>query len=220
MKCPVCENQGARVFASVTGSDYWRCDTCLATFLDPLQRLDSSAELAQYRLHRNEPDDPAYRRFLARLAEPLLKRLPAQAHGLDFGCGPGPALAAMLREAGHEVALYDVFFAPDRAVLDRQYDFVSCTETAEHFHDPAGQFRRFDTLLRPGGWLGLMTGMLSEQVDFAKWHYRRDPTHVVFYQRATLRYLACQYDWHCEFPAPDVVLLRKPERSRFVGSEV
>lgn len=138
-------------------------------------------------------------------------RLPPQGSGLEFGCGPGPALAAMLREAGHEVALYDVFFAPDQAVLQRQYDFVSCTEVAEHFHDSAAEFRLFDKLLKPGGWLGLMTGMLAEGIDFSSWHYRRDPTHVVFYQRTTLRYLAHQYGWRCEFPGQDVALMRKPD---------
>lgn len=209
MKCPVCEHTGAGPFASVGDFDYWRCATCLATFLDPGQRPDRQAQLAQYRLHRNDPDDPAYRRFLARLAEPLLLHLPARSRGLDFGCGPGPALAAMLREAGHEVALYDVFFAPDQAELHHKYDFVTCTETAEHFHDPAAEFRRFDTLLKPGGWLGLMTGILAEGIDFDAWHYRRDPTHVVFYQCATLRFLARQFGWRCEFPGPDVALMRK-----------
>lgn len=116
----------------------------------------------------------------------------------------------MLREAGHEVALYDVFFAPGAAVLECRYDFVSCTETAEHFHDPAAEFRRFDSLLKPGGWLGIMTGMLSEGIDFGSWHYRRDPTHVVFYQQATLLFLAQQHGWQCEFPGRDVALLRKP----------
>lgn len=123
----------------------------------------------------------------------------------------------MLREAGHEVALYDVFFAPDQAVLQRRYDFVSCTETVEHFHAPAAEFRRFDALLKPGGWLGLMTGMLAEGIDFGSWHYRRDPTHVVFYQRTTLRYLARQYGWRCEFPGQDVALMRKPDRRAAQG---
>ena len=33
--------------------------------------------------------------------------------GCWAGCGPGPALAEMLREAGHTVATYDPLFAPD-----------------------------------------------------------------------------------------------------------
>lgn len=210
MKCPVCEHTGARPFESVDGYDYWRCATCRATFLEPAQRLDPAAELAHYRLHRNDPDDLAYRIFLDRLAAPLLARLPPASRGLDFGCGPGPALAAMLREAGHEVALYDVYFAPDEAALKRQYDFITCTETAEHLHDPAAEFRRLDAMLQPAGWLGLMTGVLSAQIDFRAWHYRRDPTHVVFYQRATLRYIAAIHGWSCEFPGRDVALMRKP----------
>jgi len=48
--------------------------------------------------------DPRYRRFLARLAEPLIAHLPKGARGLDFGCGPGPTLSLMLREAGFACA--------------------------------------------------------------------------------------------------------------------
>ena len=109
------------------------------------------AEHAFYRTHENDPDDPGYRRFLARLATPLLDRLPARSRGLDYGCGPGPALAAMLREAGHAVALYDALFFPDPSVFGARYDFIACSETVEHFHDPAGQFDRLGALLSPGG---------------------------------------------------------------------
>jgi hypothetical protein len=44
----------------------------------------------------------------------------------------------MLAEAGHAMALYDPFFRPDPAALERDYDFITCTETAEHFHHPGG----------------------------------------------------------------------------------
>ncbi len=82
---------------------------------------------AHYLHHENHLDDPGYRRFLSKLADPLLARLPAGSKGLDYGCGPGPALAAMLREAGHQVALYDPFFHPDLTPLERSYDFETCT---------------------------------------------------------------------------------------------
>jgi hypothetical protein len=65
-------------------------------------------------------------------------------------------------------------------------------------------------LLRPRGWLGLMTGLLADEIDFSAWHDLRDPTHVVFYQPATLRYLSDQHGWTCEFPAQDVALMHKP----------
>jgi hypothetical protein len=210
MYCPVCAARGSRLFLHVDARDYWRCPACEATFLDPAQLPDREAELAQYQLHRNDLDDEAYRQFLGRLAAPLLKRLAPESCGLDYGCGPGPALAAMLRAAGHPMVIYDPFFFDTPGALSGRYDFITCTEAAEHFHHPAAEFGRLDGLLEPGGWLALMTSFLTDDVPFAKWHYRRDPTHVVFYRPATFHHLARQYGWQCEIPCPNVALLRKP----------
>lgn len=211
--CPVCGAGQASPFLRVEGRDYRRCGACLATFLDPRQLPDAATEVAHYRSHRNDPEDPGYRGFLGRLAEPLLARLSPGAMGLDYGCGPGPALAAMLREAGHSVALYDPFFAPDESVLRGCYDFITCTEVIEHFHRPAREFARLDALLAPDGWLALMTEFQTDDARFAGWYYRRDPTHVVFYREHTLRYLAASWGWECAIPARNVALLRKPDGS-------
>lgn len=208
--CPVCRVGAAVPFQSVAGRDYWRCTSCEARFLEPRQRLPAEDEYAHYLHHENDPDDPRYRRFLSRLADPLLARLPARSRGLDYGCGPGPALAAMLREAGHDVALYDPFFQPDPAPLAQPHDFITCTETAEHFHRPAEEFARLRALVRPGGWLALMTCFQTDDARFAEWHYRKDPTHVVFYREATFRRLAAAWGWACDIPVKDVVLMRRP----------
>lgn len=215
--CPLCGSDRPEVFLTVTERDYLRCPDCALRFLDPAHHPDRATEEAEYRRHRNDPDDPGYRAFLARLAEPLIAALPEHAQGLDFGCGPGPALAAMLREAGHRVALYDPVFAPDTRVLEARYDFVTCTETAEHFHDPAREFARLDTLLRPGGILALMTQFQSDDARFANWNYRRDPTHVVFYREETLRWIASHHGWDCVFPRQNVALMRKGGETRRIG---
>ena len=208
--CPVCGAVDVRPFMEVDGRAYLRCLACEATFVPPAQRPAAAVERAEYELHRNDPSDPGYRRFLDRLARPLLARLAPASAGLDYGCGPGPALADMLCAAGHRMTLYDPFFAPDPDALARTYDFVTCTEVAEHFHDPAGEFARLDGLLRPGGWLAVMTCFQTDDARFAGWHYRRDPTHVVFYREATFRVLADRFGWQCEVPCKDVVLMRKP----------
>ena len=210
-RCPVCRAPAPVPFVTAGARDYWRCVSCEASFLDPNQRPTPEEERAHYRLHENDVDDPAYRRFLSKLAYPLLDRLTPGCRGLDYGCGPGPALAAMLGEAGHVMALYDPLFRPDATVLDTTYDFITCTETAEHFHDPAAEFERLDAMLRPGGWLGLMTCFQTEDDRFANWHYRTDPTHVVFYRESTLRMVARRFGWTCEIPAKDVALMRKPK---------
>ncbi|MEX2644427.1 MAG: class I SAM-dependent methyltransferase [Acetobacterales bacterium] len=208
--CPVCRAAGPRPFMAVDGRDYWRCAACAARFLDPRQLPPRAVERAHYRQHENAPDDPAYRRFLSKLADPLLARLAPGSQGLDYGCGPGPALAAMLREAGHRVALYDPFFHPDPAPLALDYDFIACTETAEHFHRPAAEFDRLMGLVRPGGWLAVMTCFQTDDARFAEWHYRRDPTHVVFYREETLRHVAASRGWSCDVPVKDVAVMRRP----------
>jgi hypothetical protein len=209
MSCPVCRGPRTRDFDTVDDRRYLRCEDCEATFMDAGNLPGRNQELAQYRLHRNHVDDPAYRAFLARLATPLLQRIERRSRGLDYGCGPGPALAAMLGAAGHDVALYDPLFFPDQSVLQRRYDFITCTETVEHFHQPAAEFERLDRLLHAGGWLAIMTTFQTDDARFRNWHYRRDPTHVVFYREHTLRRIADLHGWHCEIPTQNVALMRK-----------
>lgn len=208
--CPVCRVPGSKLFLSAEGRDYWRCETCAASFLDRGQLPSPDAEYAHYLHHENHPDDSGYRRFLSKLADPLLEKLTPGSSGLDYGCGPGPALATMLREAGHEMALYDPFFHPDPEPLSQIYDFVTCTETAEHFHRPGQEFARLMSLVRPCGWLAIMTCFQTADARFQDWHYRKDPTHVVFYREETLRHLAAARGWHCEVPLKDVALMQRP----------
>lgn len=212
-RCRVCGGD-ATPFLETEGKLYWRCAVCEATFLDPTHWLPPEEEKQRYSLHENDPKDERYRAFLSRLAAPLLERLPPGLEGLDYGCGPGPALARMLTEAGHIMRVYDPFFFPDQTALERRYDFIVCTETAEHFHHPEQEFKRLDELLRPGGWLGLMTCFQDDDDAFAGWHYRRDETHVVFYREATFRRLTERFSWDCMVPRKDVVLMRKPEGAK------
>ncbi len=209
VECRVCRTGQAERFQSVNGQDYWRCPACAAVFLAASQLPDRTEERARYELHENDPQDPRYRAFASKLAGPLLSKLSPGAEGLDYGCGPGPVLAHMLGEAGHTVRLYDPFFHDEPASLERTYDFIMCSEVVEHFHDPAREFSRLHELLRPGGWLAIMTSFLTDDASFANWYYRRDPTHVVFYRPETFGCLAMQFGWHCEVPAKDVVLMRK-----------
>jgi len=205
--CSVCEEDALQPFAELDNVRYWRCRSCQATLLDPAHFLPREAEHRHYLSHDNRIDDPRYRAFLSRLAEPLLERLQRPSRVLDYGCGPGPALAAMLREASHDVSVYDPFFAPDRAVLEARYDAIASTETVEHFHAPAVEFRKLRSLLAEGGLLAIMTCFQTNDSRFADWHYRKDPTHVVFYKSATFEHLARRWSMTCTIPAKDIVIL-------------
>lgn len=191
----------------------WRCPVCSLVFVDAAQLPSRATEQRHYDLHENSPDDPRYRNFLSRLAEPLLRHLPAGSFGLDYGSGPGPTLSVMLTEAGHRMNIYDPFYAPDRTVLNRQYDFITTTEVVEHFHHPAQEFALLWSLLKPGGLLGIMTQRLTPEIDFSKWYYQTDPTHVSFYALETFTWLARHYEAELEVPGKDTVLLRKTAAS-------
>lgn len=115
----------------------------------------------------------------------------------------------MLAEQGFRVAIYDPYFAPDDAALCRSYDFITCTEVVEHLHSPGDEFDRLNRLLRPGGWLGVMTEVLREGRAFERWHYVRDPTHVCFYRPKTMQWIARHYGWVLHVPHPNVALFQK-----------
>ncbi|MEO0672466.1 MAG: class I SAM-dependent methyltransferase [Pseudomonadota bacterium] len=205
-----------RAFARIDDKDrrrlYRRCGTCEATLLDPAAFLSAAQSRAHYDLHENDVTDAGYRAFLSKLADPLVARLSPGAIGLDFGCGPGPALAHMLCEAGHVVDVYDPHYRPDRTPLSdaKRYDFITMTEVAEHLFAPHRVFTQLATLLKPGGLLAVMTCFQTDDARFRDWHYRKDPTHVVFYRARTFEVIAKQCGLTCEIVAKDVAFLTRP----------
>ena len=206
--CPLCGSAEA----TAEGSEqrrFWRCRECNLVFLDPNLLPTPEAELAHYLTHENDPADHRYRDFLSRVADPLLEVVREGATGLDYGAGPGPTLSRMLSERGRPTADFDPFFANDSELLDRQYDFVACTETVEHFHRPRAEFERLDGLVRPGGTLAVMTELLREGVAVADWWYARDPTHVSLFSKATLEWIAGRFHYDLDLPRQNVAMFRK-----------
>lgn len=208
LRCPLCAASGD-AYHHDGSRDYLRCPRCSLVFVPPEQRLNREAEFAEYLLHDNRIDDPGYRRFLSRLADPLCARLAPAARGLDFGCGPAPALAVMLAQLGHRVELHDSFFCPAPEKLEQSYDFVTATEVVEHLHDPAVVLEGLWDCVRPGGVLAVMTKLAGDLEAFARWHYIRDPTHVCFFSEATWRWWTASRPATLEFIGRDVILITR-----------
>jgi SAM-dependent methyltransferase len=207
--CPLCAGPEISAYFQDKRRPYLSCGDCSLVFVPPQAYLCRADERAEYDLHQNDIHDPGYRNFLSRLVRPLVERIPAGARGLDFGCGPGPALAHMLRDAGYEVLLYDSFYVPDRSVLQGGYDFICATEVVEHLHQPGKELSQLWSLLPPGGLLAVMTKLVRDPVAFASWHYKNDPTHVCFFSANTWRWWAAKQDASLEIIGADVIFLAK-----------
>lgn len=203
--CPLCHTTAIHDFARNGRRDFWLCQTCHLIFVPAEQYLSADDEKAQYDLHNNYPDDPAYRAFLSRMFLPMQHHLKTASYGLDFGSGPGPTLSLMFEEAGHRMKIYDHFYAPTLSTLDQPYDFITATEVVEHLHHPGFELERLWSLLNPGGVLGVMTQLVPERIPFADWYYIKDPTHVCFFSQSTFEWLAEK--WQAELTIPDKTVM-------------
>ncbi|EPU3919784.1 class I SAM-dependent methyltransferase [Aeromonas hydrophila] len=209
LSCPLCYAADAYELP-VSGKLYHRCRACELVWLDAAEHLDSAREKAVYDGHDNQVDDPRYRQFLQRAFGEVQRRLPPPASGLDFGCGPGPALIAMGREAGYQMAGYDKFYADEPELLAQQYDFITSTEVIEHIATPRAVLDGLWGCLKPGGLLVLQTQRVLGDERFRQWRYRHDPTHIVFFAEASFRALAARWQAQVEFPHADVAVITKP----------
>ncbi len=207
--CPLCRTIIKTSPKTIGQMRYFSCTQCRLIFLDPSQRLSNARERERYEKHENSIHDQGYRRSLQGLVTEMLQRLPLRAKGLDFGCGPGPVLSIMFQEENHRVFEYDPFFAPDAKLLDQTYDFITCSETLEHIFHPEKEMNLLHSLLRPNGWLGVQTKMFEDWEEFAQSSYRRDPTHVCFYNRSTFLWMARKMSWKVDFPGNHLVLMQK-----------
>lgn len=206
--CPLCGSRQSTRYRHSRIRVFWRCLHCSLVFVDRHDYPDPETEKSRYDQHRNSPMDCGYRNFLSALAMPLLSKVDAGAHGLDFGCGPGPALPLILQEAGLVVDVFDSFYAQNPNIWETRYDFITASEVIEHLHNPAMEIERLFQHLVPGGWLGVMTTWVDHINSFERSRYGRDPTHVCFYSEVTFKWIANHWNATVEFPGNDIALFQ------------
>lgn len=204
--CPLCNDKQTYFYWTDKKNHqhtYYHCHPCDVVFVIPPCRLDAVAEKSRYQMHQNDNSEP-YLNFLSRLAKPMLAYLPGSSNGLDFGSGKSQAMADLFRHAGHQCHCYDLYFYPDKHCLTQRYDFIVASEVIEHLYDPQAIFELWLRLLKPGGLLGIMTGLRPSNQLFANWWYKNDPTHVVLFSEKTFAYLQNKYGLALVFSAKNV----------------
>jgi len=189
------------------------CPWCGLRFVPSPYHLAPKAEDDRYRLHQNSLEDAGYVRFLSPVVAALQRWCdPGKDRGvsvLDYGAGPGPVLVELLTRAGFLAAGYDPCFGPP-LVQGTVFDAVVSTEVFEHFREPARDLDRITALLRPGGFLVVLTSLAPPDSELGRWYYVGDPTHVVFYSERVFRYIAATRPFDLmDITAPNLIVLRR-----------
>ncbi len=206
--CPLCVSASTPAYFTDPQTKwlYQRCQICDLIFKNAQFHLSPDAERERYQQHDNQ-ETQGYVEFLSPVTQEVRQRLAPPARGLEFGCGPEPVLARLLERLGFSLSLYDPYFFPE--LPREEFAFITCTEAVEHFYQPSQSFAFIDQCLQSEGFLFLLTLMHDQKTDFARWYYRKDPTHVCFFSAETMRWLASRFGWSLISCGERLVVLQK-----------
>lgn len=208
MNCPLCRGENHQKFVKDRKRDYYTCHDCHLVFTGTQFYLTSDEEKRLYDFHQNTPDNKGYCDFLMQIVRPILGDLKDGHVGLDFGCGPGPTLNLLFKENGYDMDLYDPFYKNDKSVFDKQYDFVTSTEVFEHLQRPDKVIDQIRPLLKENALLGVMTKIYDDSIDFKNWYYKNDMTHIVFYRRETIEWIANKWSFDYKIYGDNVIVFK------------
>lgn len=197
--CPLCQHSAA-VFYQFKAHLYHQCGFCQAVFMDKGLWPDKNTEKKRYLEHLNDVDDGRFQQFVSPITRRVTKDFMRNHKGLDFGAGHAPVISHVLGQSGFAITPYDPLFFDEATLLNQQYDYICSCEVIEHFHHPAESFALLSQLLKANGQLLCMTELYHDGIDFHRWNYKNDPTHVFMYHRNTLSYIADKYG----FKKPDI----------------
>ena len=192
--CPLCAGLG-KEFYRFKKRLYWQCSTCSGIFMDKNLRPNANEEKLRYEEHINDVEDIGYQKFVTPIVESVLNNFSKEDKGLDFGAGTGPVISKMLTDRDYSIAQYDPFFHNYPELLEDRYDYIVCCEVMEHFYHPKKEFELLKNLLKPNGKLFCMTDLWDKSIDFHKWYYKNDQTHVFIYHEDTIHWIQKKIDF-------------------------
>lgn len=184
MSCPLCLGSRRDLVDKDKLRSYYRCHSCDLVFVERAELVSVNSERERYEAHENDEADQGYSNYLKEIAETVKRHLSGTQTGLDFGCGRSKLLASHL--APHEVQSYDIFFHPERELLTKSYDFIVLSEVIEHLRDPREEMVALSKLAPK---IFVKTKFYPE-VGFSTWFYKRDITHVQFFNLRSFEELA------------------------------
>lgn len=206
--CRMCENE-LNHFDDARNRNYLYCDVCHSIQLNVKDFISSDQEFARYKTHHNDVNDIRYQNFVMPLVNKITSLAEKNSIGLDFGAGSGPVITKLLNDLGYQLDLYDPYFHPHLEIFSKTYDYIVSCEVIEHFNYPKKDFDILYSLLKSGGHLILKTNLYNKTIDFQKWWYKNDETHVIFYTKETFEYIKDKYNFQTLEITDDYIYLKK-----------
>ena len=192
--CPLCNSSSTPYYLHII-RQFLQCGNCLSVFLHPKDHLSQEAEKYHYLQHNNDPEDARYQQFLSPVVNAVLRDFGPEHEGLDFGSGTGSPIMKLLTDAKYNISEYDLFFHNYPELLQNRYNYITCSETAEHFKEPHKEFRQLRNLLKPGGKLYVYTDRFDPDRDFGTWYYKTDATHVFLYHARAFEWIMSEFNF-------------------------
>ena len=192
--CPICSSESRELYSKDKNRIYALCPVCNLVFVPERFFMSSEEEKKRYDCHNNTHDDEGYVNFLYRLITPLKEKRDNTYTGLDFGSGPIPVLADLMKQDGYDIETYDIFYDNRPELLKKKYDFITVCEVIEHLHHPISDLKILFSALDDNGLLAIMTQPAVPADRFFGWRYKNDPTHVLFFSDETFEWIAEQFN--------------------------
>lgn len=207
--CILCENEKLlEICPKNDKRHYFLCQYCQLIFIGKEYYPSDEDEKARYDLHGYNAGQSGHIVFLEQILNPMMRYIKPGMTGLDFGCGPKPVVSKWLRDKGIQCDNCDPFYGFECSL--EAYDFIVSTEVAEHFRKPLDEWKKLAGLIKPGGFLMIMTERWKAINEFESWHYKTDATHVCFYHLDTFSYIAKQYGLDIEeYDEKRIIIMRK-----------
>ncbi len=211
MKCRIC-GSSVKIIDAVEKHIYYHCDNCDLIFMDSAFYVTSEEEKIRYTKHNNTIENEGYVNMFLKFINKAVKPYIKEGSALDFGCGPGPVLSALLNKDDFVTDVYDPYFYPEKIYLNKSYDLITCTEVIEHISEPLKTFDFFYKYLKIGGILTFMTLFHSGVESFENWWYKNDSTHICFYSLKTFKYLETHTNFKIIFKDDKNTITMKKEK--------
>jgi SAM-dependent methyltransferase len=212
--CALCPNAGAKPRFEVDRTGIVACNSCGLVRQETRPRATGDLYDAAY----YSTDDPkggysnyfldasVNERTFRRRMRSIEQRLPRRGRILDVGCALGDfvqeAVTAGWDAEGVEISPFAAAQARKRGLkvrvgkledlrLDAEaFDVITLYDTIEHLPDPVATLREVRRLLRPGGFVHIVTpnvGGLQSRVLGRRWYHYKPGEHLFYFAPRTLR---------------------------------